>query len=261
MFVVKLTVGLAKLLSEALDLPVRGQLREQLETALQTATGRTKRDLTEQDYDRLKSGKLLDPNRTGFLMRAGPRRGKVWLFRTSDPVSGRQVEIPIGSWPAMSLADARAVWRDMLDQRRQGRLPIKANHTINVEELATLYLDEYARPFKTPDTALQDQRYLEMYVLPDFGKMKATEFSEEMLEPVVVDIAKTKPAAARGLRVVVATMYKLATGKPVRQKRFSWLPKDTPNPAINIPNPQQAGTAERWTPSHAQMLHYFQAIQ
>ena len=100
---------IASLVQQALDLGPRGDLRKSLESALDEANGTAPTDLAELRYRQLKAGKrLTDPKRAGFIMVASSRGAKRWLYRSQK--DGKQQQVTLGTYPAMSLADARTEW-------------------------------------------------------------------------------------------------------------------------------------------------------
>jgi hypothetical protein len=55
---------------------------------------------------RLKRGSLGDPTHPGLRIMARPSGAKVWIHRLRDP-AGKMAQLLIGSFPALSRADAR----------------------------------------------------------------------------------------------------------------------------------------------------------
>ena len=82
----------ASLIRQALDLGVRKELRAALEHALELAEQGAPKELTQLHYDRLKpNARLADPNRRGLIMKATGTGIKRWLYRTTDPATGKQI--------------------------------------------------------------------------------------------------------------------------------------------------------------------------
>ena len=67
--------------------------------------------LTALACERLKRGSLGDPTHPGLRIMARPSGAKVWIYRFRDP-AGKMAQLLIGSFPALSLADARSEWRN-----------------------------------------------------------------------------------------------------------------------------------------------------
>jgi len=67
--------------------------------------------LTTLACERLKRGSLGDPTHPGTRIMARPSGAKVWIYRFRDP-AGKMAQLLIGSFPALSLADARSEWRN-----------------------------------------------------------------------------------------------------------------------------------------------------
>ena len=55
---------------------------------------------------RLKRGSLGDPTHPGLRIMARPSGATVWIYRFRDP-AGKMAQLLIGSFPALSRADAR----------------------------------------------------------------------------------------------------------------------------------------------------------
>jgi len=66
--------------------------------------------LTIPACERLKRGSLGDPTHPGLRIMARPSGAKVWIYRFRDP-AGKMAQLLIGSFPALSLADARRMNR------------------------------------------------------------------------------------------------------------------------------------------------------
>ena len=67
--------------------------------------------LTTLACERLKRGSLGDPTHPGLRIMARPSGAKVWIYRFRDP-AGKMAQLSIGSFPALSIADARSEWRN-----------------------------------------------------------------------------------------------------------------------------------------------------
>lgn len=112
-----------ELLEQALDTGVRGTLRDAIRAALDVATAPVKRELTDLNYEALKPGqRLLDPLRPGLLARC-TRAGVKLLYRFEHPESGKQTELLLGALGDVSLAQARASWKELRAMRMAGKVP------------------------------------------------------------------------------------------------------------------------------------------
>ena len=67
--------------------------------------------ITSLACERLKRGSLGDSTHPGLRIMARPTGAKLWVYRFRDP-AGKMAQVLIGSFPALSLADARTEWRN-----------------------------------------------------------------------------------------------------------------------------------------------------
>ena len=94
-------------------------------------------------------------------MRHGKRTGRVWIYRYTDQVTGKKREHQDGTYPSLSVADARARWFDMCDRLRRDLPFVNIEETGGAISMAVLndrYLTEYAKPHKR--SWAMDARYL-----------------------------------------------------------------------------------------------------
>lgn len=220
--------------------------------------------LTDLHYRRLKPGqRLFDPSRRGLIAHCGAR-GTVWIYRTRLPGQKRQHEVRFGRYPDMPLAEARAVWVDLCEQRRLGRVPSIENAdrtALSIADLVALYLTDYAAKAKRPRSIVEDRRMLERHLVPNFGKMRAVDYGHAEAT------ATLRPLKDRGafreaqkLRAVISTMWNVATvgsGK-VDLGDERWLPPTTPNPMASVAAP---GTSvPTYTPTPVELRACWRAL-
>lgn len=249
---------------QALDTGVRGEVREYLSKALKAAEGRRVAGLTTNDYNALAIGaKLMDPDRPGLVMRHGKRTGKVWIYRRK--VNGTVTENQFGSYPDMSVADARQTWGEMREAERTGqsvdvvlRPKVTANG-ITMGDLVRRYLDEYAKPFKR--SWEMDKTYLEKHVLTHYSKMPASQFTADIVRSILAPISERTPREAEKVRGVLSSMFNIGRRGSKKLGNLSgstWLPPDTPNPAEAVILPERA--TQRHTPTDAEMRTLLRAL-
>ncbi|WP_170604840.1 tyrosine-type recombinase/integrase [Ruegeria arenilitoris] len=242
-----------KHLIAARDTNVRGELAEAIKAAISIADGSAvkeakRSDRTDISYQSLKpGGKLTDPQRAGLMMRAtkGKQSRKTWIFRFSDPETRKQVEYIFGTYPEMTLADARSKWRDLRDLRDKGEDPRPKSKTngsstedvVTVGALCQRYLSEYARKVKAETSVREDTRIINRHILPDHGDKDVREFTEETVASILLPLSEAgKSRQAEQVASLIHVMFNVAVGKTKKIDMLGqkhWLPKDHPNPAAN----------------------------
>ncbi len=230
----------------------RGPLRSTLEQARDILNAKARTELTDAEYRAVApGGVLLDPNRSGLLMRHGKRTGRKWLYRTTDPTTTKQIEVPLGTFPELSVSEARELWNDLSAARNGGNDPktlLEARAgkdakvpSMTMAELVRRYLTEYASSHKRPRSAAEDERILNAYVLTHYADLPAEKFGPEQVEAIIqpfMDAGKTNTASK--IVIVLRTVFKTATGKHKKLKTANatktWLRPDLPNPtrAANV---------------------------
>ena len=80
-------------------------------------------------------------------MRHGGRTGKVWFFRYRDN-QGMEKEKRVGTYPDMSLVDARKQVQDLRERRVSGK-PLVGTFTFTVADLCEKFIEEHAHGTKS----------------------------------------------------------------------------------------------------------------
>jgi integrase len=118
-----------------------------------------------------------DSTLKGFGVRVSASGRKSWIafYR----LNGRVRRLTLGTYPALSLADAREHARDALHAVAKGTDPASekkaAAQAASFHDLAQEYLDRYARLNKK--SWREDERILHKDVLPDWGRLRANEIT------------------------------------------------------------------------------------
>ncbi len=247
-----------KLLNAALDTGVRGANRDAIRQAILVNEDTKRGDLSDLHYQNLPAGgKLVDPDRPGFLMRYGKRTGKVWFYRFDDPKTHKQIELRIGRYPETPTSAAREAWQRLRRQRLNGQRPSLSEGAgdvgvMTIEELVRRYLAEYARKVKRPSSASGDERMLAKHLLPDYGGMPATKFTRDHVAAILLGIKEGgAPREAEKVRAVLLTMFNVARGKTRKISLLAgtWLPPDSPNPVETVTLERRAAKSHKPTTS------------
>lgn len=232
----------------ALDTGVRGDLRDLLKKALLAAQGQRVTELSDMEYRKLADGgKLADLNRPGLIMRKGVRSGARWIYRFKEPGTSKQVELQFGRYPDLGLGDAREIWRDLRDQRADGKMPQLASGGDNVAPMLTMgglvskFLTEYAQKVKRPSSTREDTRMLNRHIIPHYADMPVDQFDTATVAAILSPLHKTAPREAEKVRAVLSTMFNVACGRTRKISTLagSWLPPDMPNPVVGAQLPSR----------------------
>ncbi len=246
---------------DALATGVRGEIRTHLLKAAEAAEGNATADITQLAYDRLPVGEMIrDKSRPGLIMRNGKRTGRVWVYR--HKTAGHVAEVQFGSYPKMSVAEARQAWAEMRDQKRQNLPIVQApapTAEVTMGELVNRYIEEYARPLKR--SWEMDAAYLRAHVLQHYAQIPVTEFTSDTLRHILAGVATETPRTAEKVRSIIHGMFAVATKGSRKLGNLSgrtWLPPNTPNPAAAILLPERATST--YTPTRADMRALLRAV-
>lgn len=156
----------------------------------------------------------------GFGMRVATSGEKSWIFFYS--FEGRKRRMTLGSYPALTLADARKKHRDALRLLEKGKDPglekqsqkIDARLSLTVEDLITEYIEKWAKPRKRSWEA--DKRLLNKDVKSIWGKRKAKDITRR---EVILLLDKIKdrgaPIAANRALACVRRMFNFAIERDI----------------------------------------------
>jgi integrase len=117
----------------------------------------------------------------GFAIRVFPSGQKSWVYIYS--FQGRKRRMTLGSYPHVTLAEAKRLHRAALKILENGKDPgyekrreeAEARDSLTVEDLIKEYMEKWAKPRKRSWQA--DERCLNKDVKPNWGKCKAKDIS------------------------------------------------------------------------------------
>ena len=144
----------------------------------------------------------------GFVVRVFPS-GKI-SFQFVYNFCGRLRRLTLGPYPAMSLADARALHRKALDARALGNDPAacKGREVVTVEDLANDYLEKWAKAKKR--SWKQDKRILNVDVLPTLGRLRAADVTRRQVLSMLEKIEARAPNQAWQVLKITRRMFNFA---------------------------------------------------
>src|SRR5215471_17907533 len=109
-----------------------------------------------------------DTNLPGFFIRVTPAGIKT--FGAMYNHGGRKRRYTIGTFPPLTLADARERAKDILRSAEKGSDPQQEKTDIQAAgtfgELSDLYIEKYVKVNKAEKSIAEDQRQLDAYLLP-----------------------------------------------------------------------------------------------
>ncbi|MEP4389548.1 MAG: tyrosine-type recombinase/integrase [Sulfitobacter pontiacus] len=267
-----------ELLYQAHDM-VRGPLRTAIGSAIEVGEQGGGIDLNNLTYDQLRGGqKLTDPKRPGLVMRHGKQRGRYWIFRTTEPQTKHQIEVPMGNYPAIGIAEARSMWRQLRDQRKDANgpfteivdgkaRPIPADRllgndsvgkTMRMRDLVRRYIEGYANKVKR--SADVDERLLERHIVPILGDKPVDKIGPKDITQIVHTLHDRAPREAEKLMACLSTMFNVAKGKTRKIKMsVPWLSDEIANPMALVP-PLPTRKVQAYKPSVEEMRRYYDSL-
>ena len=139
---------------------------------------------------------------TLYLM-VWPSGGKSRVQRLR--IRGKRKDLGLGTYPAITLAQAREKARDNLSLTRSGGNPLTQRGASDeavptFEELARRHIAENARSWRSAKHGAQWLSTLETYAFPTLGARKVDEITRRHVAEVLSPIWTSKPETARRVR-------------------------------------------------------------
>ncbi len=176
---------------------------------------------------------FFDADEPGLVLRLSEHGRKTWCFLYRAHGSRRLRRLTLGTHPAVTLADARAL---ALEHRRG--VQIKGENPADVKaawkqiksfgELGDWYLKEYAA--KRKRSWKEDRRILTKELLPPWRDRKASDISRADVRGLLRSIAdRPAPVMANRVLALVSRIYNKALEEDI--------PGIVANPALRLPKP------------------------
>jgi len=137
----------------------------------------------------------------GLQLRVKPNGSRLWLFDYYRPYTKKRTSLSFGSFPAVSIAEARAKRQqaksllakdiDPKEHREETERSIEAAHSNTLEHVAAQWL-EIKKTKVSKDHAEDSWRSLELHIFPSLGKLPIHKVSA----PKAIDTLN--PIAAKG---------------------------------------------------------------
>ena len=159
---------------------------------------------------------ISDERCSGLTFRVTANGVRSWSFRFRDPHSNRLTRATLGTYPDLSLAEAREKAIDMRRGVARGTNPVEEKRrereqamTRTFGALADRYLKVHARRFKK--TAEADERALTVHILP---KWRARPYHSigrrDVIELCEGIVATGKPIQSNRVQALVSKMFSFA---------------------------------------------------
>ncbi len=178
-----------------------------------------------------------------LAIRVSKNGTKVWQFLYT--FDGRDRRMTLGTYPAMTVADAHAARGLAMQLRQQGKDPgamavkehVAERAAPTFADLADKFLVEHARIRKAAKSVASDERILKHDLLPKLGPHKADAIERNEVEGLVRSIAdRGAPIQANRTLALVRKIYNWGLGRAlVRQ-----------NPCVRIEPPGKETQRDRW---------------
>jgi integrase len=193
-----------------------------------------RRQLTARFVESLKSperGQVehWDTKVSGFGLRTSTGGRKTWtlLYR----YQGRLRRLTLGTFPPISLTDARGLARSALADVQRGKDPATTKQQRRTAdsfgELAERYLREHAEPKKRASSVYEDRKLLKRELLPVWGARKAQDIARRDVIALVDRIAaKPAPIAANRALSLASKIFNFGVSKELISINPAWrVPK------------------------------------
>lgn len=158
---------------------------------------------------------LWDAEVPGLCLRTTPKGSKSFVFQFRAR-SGEQGKLKIGSYPAMTIDEARKLARRHRVSVDSGGNPSherrSARHAATIADYATIYLGDYARKKQLVKTTVQEaQRALAKFVLPKLGHRKLDTIRTSEITCLMASVHELSgPGQANRVKAVLSKMFNLA---------------------------------------------------
>lgn len=157
-----------------------------------------------------------DAGTTGLALRVTARQ-KTWTFNFTSPKDDKRARLTLGTYPAMSLAKARAEAIEAKGHVEGGRDPrdvmaARDASAMTVADLLRSYLEKHARPALRSAEAIE--RRMNVDVIPVIGSVKVADLHRRDINRVLDPIlARGAPIQARVVYQNLRAMLKWAVSR------------------------------------------------
>jgi integrase len=199
-----------------------------------------KRPLTAASVDRIKPPALgqaeyFDKGFPGLALRISYGGGKSFVFFYR--IGGKLRRMTLGTYPAISLAQARQAWRDARQDVAAGRDPAQVRKRevmgTNFKSVADEWLDRDQSKNKTAELV---RHIVERDLVPVWGHLSVTDITRRDVRDLIDSIAdRGAPIGARRVHAYVHRFFRWCVGRDIIEA----------NPAADMPKPGRETKRDR----------------
>jgi integrase len=180
-------------------------------------------------HPREKRYTVWDTEDKGLGFDVTPTGHRSWLYKYC--LKGKQGKVRMGSYPAMTLEQAKSRLRFLKGQMEgpEHQKPrdlqgVADPNALTVEALVTKYDQEYIPVKLKPKTQKKYRNVIKLHILPKLGSVLVSGLSESDVREVFDSLHPT-PTAANAMVEVLSSIIKWAKGLGLRK---------TPNPCVEV---------------------------
>mgnify|MGYP003706001271 CR=1 FL=1 len=191
------------------------------------------RSLTAMAVNKLKNGRHAVGGAVGLYLDKSSSSAGSWIYRYTSPDSGKIVQMGLGSYPAVTLSQARLMAVDYRSTKELGLCPLtqrlqkqqnknealRKNKTF--KEVALLVCELKEAELSNPKSIQQWRNTLSTYVFPTLGHKIIGELSKADIFGVLEPIWRSKHETARRLKQRIQRVFTYA-------KAQGWCSGDNP---------------------------------
>jgi integrase len=165
----------------------------------------------------------------GLYLSIGENDNKSWIYRYKRPGKQTSTDHGLGSYPDVSLAEARELATECRRMRRNGIDPIDSRRAARAQEkletakmmtfrqCGDAYIESHKAGWRNPKHAAQWPATLEAYAYPIFGSLPAQAVDIGLVMKVIEPMWQTKTETASRLRGRIESILDWATTRGYRQ--------------------------------------------
>ena len=155
----------------------------------------------------------------GLMLRVQMTGGKQWIWRGT--IHGKRVDLGLGGWPYVSLAEARQAAFEHRKLAREGGDP----RSLRTGQRVPTFADDAETVIRIHEQGWKDggknasqwRASLRDYAMPRLGKLRVSDISTADVMAVLLPIWNEKPETARRVRQRIGSVMKWAVAQGYRQ--------------------------------------------
>ena len=202
-----------------------------------------------------------DQGYPGLALRLSYGGGKSWVYFYR--IAERQHRMTFGTYPALSLSDAREAWRKARVDVAKGRDPALINKREKPAVVFAAVAEEWLRRDQAKNrTASEARRIMERYVMPTWGALRVDEIGRRDVLDLVERIAdRGTPVMALRVHARLHRFFRWCVGRDIIAANPM---ADLPKPASETRRDRVLSDAELvtvWRGSHSLSQPFGEAIR